>query len=318
MNDSDLIEPVVAPSRRAADGPSSGLESSISFGLRLIGAVESFALQFSFDDLGVIDLPPSAGSAADQANLRSIAPLYLAAELESACVIPAVEVIAGLFASGGISIDLGPAAQPLADFWRNRRDRLSHEERRGIFARLFGFGSAPVVESEHGSNLSFEGSMINLVEALIELDPPRSRSFPSPSRADVLIRTAALALADNLLPRAMGAASFAARDLLETLQLALTLLKQPSIQRAVGAPSLWMAVRYASQRYLNTDPDITSHVARGRSGLLIISWLADVLPRLDSIGSHLAQPSDPVVSSAHEWVEASLSLAEARERNAGA
>src|SRR5262245_7072593 len=115
-----------------------GIDRALDLGGRLLAATEVFVAGLGLPDLGVIDLPPVIGSAADQARLRAVASLYLAAELEAAQLLPAVELLAGLFAGGGLTADVGPAAPLLAAFWTGRTRRFSVGERAAFFARLFG------------------------------------------------------------------------------------------------------------------------------------------------------------------------------------
>lgn len=307
MMANDLLEPRTAAAMEIHG--SGGLEETISFALGLVSGLWEFASPF--DDLGGIDLPPVAGSPADQTALRAVAPLYLAAELESAGLLPAVEVLAGLFVSGGIQSDVGPAAQPLANFWRTRSDRYSPAERRGFFAHLFGSGSGPPLASTQGPNHDFENLFIDLAAAIFKLDESPLLTGTSTLAVQARIRTAANMLAANLIPRSTGLTAIAAHDVLETTQLALRVLKEPAVQHAVGASSLWLAVRNISLRYLETEPDVATHVARGKSGLLLLAWLADGLPAMDSPGGSVAAPGDPVVESAGMWLEASLALHEA-------
>ena len=93
----------------------------------------------SLAELGDIDLPGATpASADDQAQIRAIASLYLAAQLEDAALLPAVELLAGLAVSGGLHVDVGSASDLIADFWRQRTERFVEKERRAFFARLFG------------------------------------------------------------------------------------------------------------------------------------------------------------------------------------
>lgn len=291
----------------AAAGSSSDpseIDASLRLGLRLVDTVEAFAASFAFDELGAIDLPPTTGSAADQANLRAMAPLYLAAELESARLLPAVETLAGIFVSGSLTSDLGPAAHHLAEFWRQRNERLSPTERHAFYSRLFGHSEGPPLASENGVNSDFENLMISLTEAI-------HQSGQTGLAGQARIRAAAAALASNLVPRSSGLAAFAARDILEATQTAVEFLKQPAVQRAAGANSLWLAVRLLAQRYLDEDPPIAAHVTRGKAGLLLISWLADNLSNFDGFGrGTLVPPDHQVVPAATAWLEASLDVHE--------
>lgn len=113
------------------------------------------------------------------------------------------------------------------------------------------------------------------------------------------------------LQMASGMTAFAAEEILLTIQGAVQILQQPMIQRAFGARSLWPLVRTVAQRYLNIRPDTASYVTRGKSGLIILSWLADSLPLL-SEGGQLLTLEHPVIGSAVEWLHASLTVREAQ------
>lgn len=286
------------------------VDRSIALGERLITAVEAFcealALQFDLPDLGDIELPPIAVPAADQANLRAMAPLYFAAELEEARLLPAVEAFAGLFAGGGLQSDPGAASPLIAEFWRGRRERFNETERRAIFARLFGYKGGPALASHPasaGSNAAFETLMISLGEGLAREDPDEPHN-------DLQIRMSARQLAANLMARGGGVASFAARDLLNAIKAALEILKRPEVQHAVGASSAWIAVRNIAEMYLNEQVEINAHVVRGKAGMLMLAWLAESLPKLEETETPLVHPGDQVVGAALAWIQSSLDLAE--------
>jgi hypothetical protein len=284
------------------------IDRSLSFGLRLIHAAEAFAAQLAAPELGDIDLPPQLSSAVEQANLRAVAPLYLASELEAARLLSATEVLTGIFVSGGLHTDLGPATDLLTRFWRTRRERLSADERRAIFGQLFGRSDGPPAASGQGSNTTFEELLLNLVEALTRPNETLLQSAVFSPGAQARVRSAALTLAGNLAAHSHGATEFVARDLLEALQLALNIFKQPQVQHSLGANSVWMALGIVSRKYLGESRDLTSHVARGRAGQSILAWLASRLPQIESISFNLVSVDDPVVVAAHTWIEASLAL----------
>jgi hypothetical protein len=303
----------VSTEMTAPDHPASAevdpgsVDSALALAGRLLAAVEGFAQQHSLPELGDIELPPVVGSAADQAHLRSVAPLYLAAELEEAGLVPAVELLAGVFASGGLQADLGPAAALLVAFWQERNHRFTAAERRAFFGRLFG-SPGPALATPESRNTAFEPLLIDLAEALYRLDPePGLGGLPS---SQVPVRMAARQLTANLVPRGGGMASFAAGELLGAVQRALAILKHPQVQGAFGASSVWGAARNISQRYRREDPDVGSHVTRGKSGMLLLAWLAEVLPVLDDVSGVLVAPGDPVLAAATAWLQASLTLTE--------
>ena len=73
-------------------------------------------------------------------------------------------------------------------------------------------------------------------------------------------------------------------------------------------------MRQAAQRYLQTDPQIQLHVQRGKDGMVVLSWLAEAVPTLDTSRT-LARPDAATIAAATGWLQASLAL---REREAAA
>ncbi len=305
------------PALRANHGPGE-IDRTLALAFRLLDAVETFVASLAFSELGDLEFPFPVGSEADQANLRALAPLYLASELEAARVLPAAEMLAGLYVSGGLPGDLGPASGLVTNFWKRRKDRFTPVERQAFFSRLFGATFDANMAGEGGRNAAFEPLMINLTEALYKLNesPGFSRN-PAPFE-ETRLRMAASALADNLIPRSGGITAFASRDILEATQQALSILKHAEVQQAVGAHSLWSAVRNIAENYLNETVEISAHVTRGQSGVLILAWLAEVLPQLHNMSGSLASFNDPVLAAATVWLQASLSLEEERSEVAPA
>jgi hypothetical protein len=291
----------------AAHGGGS-IDRMLALGWRLVAEAEAFALALDSLAPGVPDLPPIFGSPADQASLRSVPPLYLAAELEAAQLLPAAEALAGLFVTGGLHADVGPAARQLVNFWKDRRQRFVASERQAFFAQLFGASSGPLPANGHGRNAEFESLMIDFCESLYKAD--QDPGFGTGFTNETPVRETGAGLASNLLPRAGGMVIVASRDLLETVGKAVALFKQVPLQQALGAHSLWGAVRNVAQSYLGVGADVDTHVIRGKAGMQVLAWLAEKLPALGESGGRLLSPGDPVMGAAGSWLETSLTLHE--------
>ncbi|HEY3063512.1 MAG TPA: hypothetical protein VGL99_31455 [Chloroflexota bacterium] len=293
------------------------LESVVGHGERLVTALEALASQFGLSDdvpIDIPNLPPAiSGSDADQAHVRAAAPLYLAAELDAAGLVPTCELLAGLFASGALANDLGLAAAELARFWHERNQRFSSAERQAMFARLFGESTGSTLATEHERNSAFEPLMIDVTEALYRLDPsgqPLVGAWP-PSEIPLLM--AARELAGNLVPRSGGIAIFAAREMLATIRIALRILGTSALQAAFGARSAWGVVRTVQQRYGHSgvESHVSLRVDRGKSGLAVLAWLADNVPRLDTSGGQTSLGTGhDVIRAAGTWLQSSLALHE--------
>lgn len=270
------------------------------------------AVSLALEEYGDIDLPGlTPATAEDQAQLRAIAPLYLAAQLEESQLLPAVETLTGLAISGGLSFDLGEAASQIEEFWRGRNERFQESERRAIFARLFGADEVVNESPQTSLNQGFEDLMIDLCESLYKLDEESLSETAVSPQAHFRMLVAARNITDNLLTRSGGITAFASKEILTTIQSAVKILQQQSIQQGFGVRSLWPLVRAIASRYLQSRPNASVYVSRGKSGLIILSWLADVLPQL-SDSNRLLTLDHPVIGSAAEWLQASLTVREAQ------
>lgn len=266
------------------------------------------------DDL--VDLPPAFGSGQDQGELRVVSGLYLASELEAAGLIPSVETLAGLFASGSINADLRSAGELLMRFWQARSQRFTAKEREAFFARLFGSTDGATLAVDGARNVEFENLMLTFAEAIHKAESDVAAATPD---ATAPLRIPGEALAGNLVPRSGGMAQYAAQEIVRTLHQAIEILKLPEMQHAFGTNSLWDLVRFVVGRYMggaNLSPD--NHFLRGKAGMALLSWLADNLPQLEQAGAVSMTPTDPVFEAATEWLEASLGLAELRSKAADA
>jgi hypothetical protein len=295
-----------APPRRPPPPPTrladDAVDAALAMALRVLSP-DPYALSL---DLAEIDLemPGQGGTPEEQARLAAVAPLYLAAELESTRLVPAVELLAGLYASAALPADPGPAGALLQAFRRTARDRLTADERDALFGRLFGKPYGPALAGGRGAgrNTAFEARMIALCEALPAAEDPRDVG------ARMRLHTAASAVAEALLPVAGGATEYAARDCLASLRDALAVLKVPEVQRMFRARSVWTAVREIAFRYLGEETDIVSRVARGRAGTAVLVWLAESLPRVGQTRAVLLAPDSEVPGAAVAWAQATLTL----------
>jgi hypothetical protein len=238
--------------------------------------------------------PPHAAEADDHAHLRAMASLYLMSQLEHASLLPAVELLSKLAVSGGIPLDLGSASSKLMQFWQHRNERFSPEERQSLFGRLF--------------NADFDNFMIDLCEALYKLDEGVVRPGTSNPLEQAKVRTVAAQLSDHLLNHTTGESAFAANDILVSIRTATDILKDPQVERALGAHSLWTTVQAISQRYGGTNEDPTAYVTRGKAGLTILAWLADAQPLLADSTRPFVGLDNPVISAAVDWLSTSLTI----------
>jgi hypothetical protein len=295
------------------------IDRQLALSLELVVHAEQTSLACALDDLGDITLPPGGATAADGAHLRTVASLYLAAELEQAMLVPAAEMLAGLATGAGLPGEPAPETmQKLATFWQGRHQRASPEERRALYGRLFGGGDSAQAmptgsASQGGPNEQFEPLLIDLCEALYKLDEQGTVAGsryggPGP---EARVGITARRLSDNLVQHGGGMALFLARDILATVHQALDLLRRHDLCMMYRARDWRDLIEAVAQRYLHTRAvDVQTHLERAAAGTTIMSWLAGIAPSLGGAASPMVTIDDPVIAAAATWLQTSLHLGE--------
>lgn len=284
---------------------------------RLAEAAYASVFALAFDEIAPIELPPGAEARVDRAQMRALAALYLAADLEPAGVFQAAENLAALAASGGLQADLGPAAPLVHRFWRDRHNRTNRDDRLAFFGRLFGASYGAV--AANGANMDFEALMLALCEALYALGDSYTRNPHGGISSQTKIRTAARNLLANLAEAGGGATPFMAREVMDGLKASLEILKHPQLRGIFGARDLWGVVdgiaRLAGRR---TSYDARVFVQRGQAGMTLMVWLAEAVEKLRVYGAPLVTVKDPVIPAAVEWLQSSLTISESQAAQAQA
>jgi hypothetical protein len=249
------------PQPSSSTGPASqvlelALAQSLEAANRALGSHEH-VVALALSRLGSIDLPASASP--DGTTLQPLAPLYLVHELDQAGLLRAAEQVAGLFAGGAVTQDLGPVAARIAEFWQGRQQRLSEAERGQMLEQAF--------ETRY-----FYPLMQQLCSALVAIS---DNAGVADLREEVGLEQAAVALSEFLAQRATGMVTFAARDLLNAVTAALAFLRERTLQTAFGVRDLWALVGLAAGAGSGTSLQIRSRVDLARAGSTILTWLAD-------------------------------------------
>jgi len=192
------------------------------------------------------------------------------------------------------------------DFWQHRNERVSPEERRALYDRIFG--------------AEFENLMISLCEALYKLDEGVLHLGASNPLEQSKVRAIGEELAEHLLNHTTSAGVFVASDILASTHKATEILKDPQVEHAFGAHSIWGTVSAILRRYGAAPEDPVSFVVRGKAGLTILSWLADAHAVFNASTQPLVGLDNPVIGAAVDWLQSSLAIEQnkAAEQTPGA
>ncbi|QGX99325.1 hypothetical protein EI983_14070 [Roseovarius faecimaris] len=299
--------------------------------LALLSAVQAAGQQLalarplavSLAQISLPDLPdPPLARPEDAAILRSIAPLYLALELEQTGLLKAGSTLAGLYASGGLRLAPGASADLLMQYHRDYERRLPTDDRYASYLRLFGTApkDAAPYAAPNAVNTGFDEAMLALAEAMHHY-ANTSPLHGQMTTAQRQIRNAARRLAENLVMRGGGATGFIAEETLKQISTVISLFKAPDIQAALGARGLWEAVAQANawggmqprRHALGVSASARNHLARARAGVALIGWLGERAADLFGVGLLHLERNDPILAQGTAWLEATLSLLTSQE-----
>lgn len=278
------------------------LDALVTDAGRLVAVAAGFAM--ALDQIG-IELPPMHAAKIDQAQLRAVASLYLASELENTGLISTVETLASLVRSGALGVDVGAATPLLVTFWQGRNQRASREEREHSFSSLFGATAED----------SFIDGMLALCEALYKLDEQSTNAGYGSASQQVRVRSSAARVLAQLLGSAGGITVFMAQEILQSLREAIAILKHPALLAALGARDVWTAIERIDRIAHTRHNPARLYVQRGRAGMTVLSWLAEAAPLLERQSGALVKLDHPVIGAALDWMQAALAIGEA-ESNA--
>jgi hypothetical protein len=251
---------------------------------------------------GLAYLPPFTGGATEPDQLRVVAALFWAREVEEAGLLPTLEALSEGVVHGTVPDPQGNGSDLLLAYYRGRRDRFTADERRAVFSHLFGGPGSPDPNDE------FPGLFEGLVDALANI----GLTGTSYSTEGYEMRAAALAadLAQNLTPRSAGVTAYAARDIVANIRQALQILQNPDVALTYGGGSPWTLVANLSRPLFGRTIDPRPHVARATAGMSILEWCVGHATSIAS-GPFSIGRRDPVVQAAEEWVTTRVDLEQA-------
>ncbi|HEY0414173.1 MAG TPA: hypothetical protein VGD66_13640 [Allosphingosinicella sp.] len=281
---------------RLADAPAApfGLKRALDEAEHLLLAAEAHGVAMA--ELGPLDLPPPAR--ADAMQLRAIASLYLASTLEAAGLIQAADDFTRLARTGALPGDLGEAAQSVETFWEGRGHRIGEADRLALFGRLFGAPAGPD-DAAAPANGRFEELLLDLCDAIIKAADGGSQGQ---------VRVSGVALAENIADAASDMVQMMAREILDALGQAIAILNHQQVRAVLHVRTMWDAVASIDQRFRRARRPTLTHLRRGRAGMAVLAWLADVIATLEQGGGAPVSARDSVIDAAVDWVDETLSI----------
>jgi hypothetical protein len=181
-------------------------------------------------------------------ELEAAAALYSGATLEQLGPFALTDRLVELWLLGGVPIGATSGASHALDrYWLARMERLSDEQRRDIYARVF--------------DARFDELWTALLRALAHADSNAGE------RAEAVRAHLATRVDESILavtPR-----------LHAHLRQALEILDHPEIREGYGARDIWQLFDQLARLELGSAPDVARARTIATAGAAIIGWLAD-------------------------------------------
>jgi hypothetical protein len=182
-------------------------------------------------------------------ELEAAAALYTGATLEQVGPFTLVDRIVELWLARGLPIGTAGASSALDRYWLHRDDRLSDEQRRDTYARVF--------------DARFDELWTGLVAALAQPEA----GTEAHDRAD--------AVRAHLGARVDEAVLALTPLLYAQLRAALDVLGDREILATYGAHDIWQLIDQRARLDLGATPDVARVRTMAASGTAIIAWLAE-------------------------------------------
>ena len=203
-----------------------------------------------------------------EVELEAAAALYSAATLEQLDPFALVDRLVELWMRGGVPTGaMSNASRRLDQYWLHRAERLSEEERRAVFDRVFGE--------------AFDERFVALAAAVTHNDGDAGE------RAREVRAVLNAAVDESVL--------LAAPPLIGHLREALEILDDPEILHAYGARDIWQLVDTLARMELGRDFDVVRARTMAAAGTLIVGWLAE---EVDAVPEEVADAAAVWLSAA--------------------
>lgn len=207
-------------------------------------------------------------------NVNAVSALYFAAQLEDLKFFMVADKIADQFQAGLVPISRTLGGEAIFNYFKKAHERLTEAERRGLFARTFGFAQGSVEEPL--PNREFNDLWIRFLSSVsIYWREYQARQGLRMTVTGPTVLKNGRDLAVNLSLHGYGMAHFAAVELQEHIKSLIKMMSYPDILQAYGVLDRWQLVERVSGMYIGGAVNGVRQRMLATSGSKIIQWLAE-------------------------------------------
>jgi len=232
-----------------------------------------------------LELPPLTGADGgdveiEPENIRAVALLYAAFNLEEMRMFHVVDRITEIFNNGQLPVGFDSGGRALDTYYFDREDRLNEAERRMVYSRVLG-APGGMISKEVQPNSQFDSLWIRFLSSLAEFDRQQrvdeiiaTRTVRPQNLTGEYVRKAGRDLAANVSLYGWGGTHFAARRLNGHIATALDILNQPSIQKAYGVTNPYQLIERVAAAEFGVTPNIVRLRTMADAGNKILNIVA--------------------------------------------
>jgi hypothetical protein len=280
-------------------------------------------------DISLPNLDEGTTSDIIQDNVKALAALYFAAQLEELKFFATADKVLEHFMTGMLPLSRGPGGDAIYEYMKGAPNRLTEAERRSLYARCFGFAQGSVEEPL--PNREFQDTWIRFLSAESQF----VRLFGSTGGANgrVVLQgplvpieqvfKAAKDLGVNLSLHGYGIAHFAAVELQKFVRQVKDLLSFDDVLKAYGVLDPFQLVERISQLYLGGSVNGVQKRTMATAGANIIQWIAKNAPVLaapesNSLVKLILEPGkgpfDDIANNVERWLAVTGTVDDAVEK----
>jgi hypothetical protein len=237
------------------------------------------------DNRGSFELPPltggSTGGGIDEIipdNVRGVAMLYAALQLEVAGLFKVVDRNVEIFMNGQLPVSNDLGGNALDAYYWDTVNRMSESARWMQFSRVLG-AKGGEVSRDVQPNTAFDGLFFRFLSSISEFQrQQRIADLLGNQRGLTLtaegVRSNGHDVGGNASLFGFGSTQFVARRLQRDIQTALNILKLPDIQQAWGVNNAWQVIERVSAQEFKVTPNVVKYRTMADSGKRILDVVA--------------------------------------------
>lgn len=234
------------------------------------GSVQRLASQIAID---LPDLEDHTEAEIVKDNVLAVSALYFAAQLEELKFFQVADKIAEQFESGQVPITRGPGGNAIYKYIREAPNRWTESDRRGFYARAFGFSQGSI--DEPLPNREFSDLWIRFVSSVSVLSRESNQYFGQRRSLTALqMLKNGRDLAVNISLHGYGVVHFAAVELQGLIRDLIQLMTYPDVLAAYGVTDIWQLVERVSGAFLGGSVNSVRQRTLASAGKDIVQWLA--------------------------------------------